>query len=173
MKKDLAIIGGLLLMVGAILIFGGGYSSMSFLGKNKSESTSSATRSASANSNVEISVKSLNISAKVAANPQTRNKGLSKIESLPFNEGMFFVFEQKGRYSFWMKDMKFPIDIIWIDENKKIVNISKNALPEPNKPDKDLTIYISSYDVKYVLEINAGLAGANNLEIGDSVSFSL
>ena len=122
---------------------------------------------------IEVNVKNLVLQVKVASTADVRKKGLSNIDSLPINEGMLFVFDQKGRYSFWMKDMKFPIDIIWIDENKKIVNISKNAIPEPKKADKDLTKYDSSYDVKYVLEINAGLAGANNLQIGDLVNFSL
>jgi hypothetical protein len=172
MKKDLAIIGGLLLLVAAILIFGGGLSSMSFI-KNSGEGTNSASKSSNINSNVDILIKTLNINAKIAANPDSRKKGLSKIDSLPIGEGMLFVFKKNGRYSFWMKDMKFPIDIIWIDENKKIVNISANAIPEPKKADKDLTIYDSSYDVLYVLEINAGLSNANHLQVGDVVSFSL
>lgn len=173
MKKDLAIIGGLLLLVMAILIFGGGLSSMGFISNKSGESSKSASVSSVVSGDIEVNIKNLVIHAKVASNADLRRKGLSKVDSLPINEGMLFVFDQKGRYSFWMKDMKFPIDIIWIDENKKIVNISANAILEPKKADKDLTKYDSSYDVKYVLEINAGLAAANNLQIGDLVSFSL
>ncbi len=173
MKKDLAIIGGLLVLVVAILIFGGGFSSMGFIKNNTNEGTNSASKSSNLKTDIKISVKTLNITAKVAASSNSRSIGLSKIESLPIGEGMLFVFEKRGRYSFWMKDMKFAIDIIWIDENKKIVNISNNAVPEPKKADKDLTIYDSSYDAMYVLEINAGLASASNLQIGDPVIFSL
>lgn len=172
MKKDLAIIGGLLLLVVVILIFGGGYSSMGFITKNSGESTKSASKSAQVGTTTDISVKGLNIHAKVASTANQRKSGLSKIESIPFDEGMLFVFEQKGRYDFWMKDMKFPIDIIWMDENKKIVNISLDVKPQPMKPDKELTLYNSKYDVLYVLEINAGLTVANNLQVGDTVNFS-
>ncbi len=173
MKKDLAIIGGLLLLVVAILIFGGGLSSMGFISNKSGEATLSASTGANIKNGVDIIVKSLNIKATVVSTADQRSKGLSKIESLPVDEGMLFVFGQKGRYQFWMKDMKFPIDIIWIDENKKIVNITANALPQPGKPDKDLTIYDSSFDAKYILEINAGLSKANNLQVGDVVDFNL
>ena len=173
MKKDLAIIGGLLLLVILILIFGGGLSSMSFISNKSKDATTLASSAANVKNDVNISIKDLSIKAKVASTDGQRGKGLSKIESLPFDEGVLFVFDQKGRYPFWMKDMKFPIDIIWIDENKKIVNITANALPEPRRPEKDLTIYDSSFDAKYVLEINAGLSKANNLQVGDTAVFSL
>ena len=86
---------------------------------------------------------------------------------------MLFVFENKGPYGFWMKDMKFAIDIIWIDENKNILDIVANTAPQPGKKDKELTVYKPRDDALYVLEFNAGLANLNNLQIGDKVSFEL
>ena len=67
--------------------------------------------------------------------------------------------------------MKFAIDIIWIDENKKIVDIATNVPPEPGKKDRELTIYRPGTDAKYILEINAGLSSLNNFQIGDQVEF--
>ena len=58
-----------------------------------------------------------------------RLKGLSIKNTLNESEGMLFPFDTPGEYSFWMKDMKFPIDIIWIDSNYKIVYIEKNLQP--------------------------------------------
>ena len=86
---------------------------------------------------------------------------------------MLFVFENKGTYGFWMKDMEFAIDIIWIDENKNIVDIVENAAPQPGKKEKELTVYKPRNDALYVLEVNAGLSNLNNLQIGDKVAFEL
>jgi uncharacterized membrane protein (UPF0127 family) len=98
-----------------------------------------------------------------------KNKGLGGRESLLEDEGMLFVFDETGKYSFWMKDMKFAIDIIWIGENKEIIYIKKNATPEsypesfePENPTRD---------TKYVLEVSAGFSEKNNLKIGDKIEF--
>ena len=69
--------------------------------------------------------------------------------------------------------MKFPIDIIWISEDKKIVDIAQSAAVEPGKKDKDLKIYRPEADSLYVLEINANLANLHNLQVGDDVFFEL
>lgn len=169
MKKDLIIIGGLLLVVLGLLIFGGGFSSIGFV-KQKSQLASSSSAVSNA---VVIKIRNLVINSQVVSSETQRIKGLSGRDSLPINEGLLFVYDQKGKYTFWMKDMKFPIDMIWISDDKKIVYIAKGALPEPNKSDKDLTRYYPGVDAKYVLEINAGLSDANKLQIGDSAEFIL
>ncbi len=165
-KKDLAIIFGLFLLIAILLIFGKGISTISYLPQNQSQTQKG-------NELPAISVKSLNIKAKVASKPDERKNGLSKQESMPLDEGMLFVFENPGLFGIWMKDMKFAIDIIWIDENKKIVDIAANTPPEPSKKEKELTIYRPTSNAKYVLEINAGLSTLNNLQIGDQVNFEL
>lgn len=102
----------------------------------------------------------------VANTPESRTLGLSGRKSLENDEGMLFVFDQPSKYSFWMKDMNFPIDIIWLDESKKIVHIKKDARPE---------LYPESYaprgDAKYVLEVVSGFSEKNNLKEGDKVKF--
>lgn len=100
----------------------------------------------------------------IADTPLTQAAGLSGREQLKENEGMLFVFDKAGKYPFWMKDMKFAIDIIWITEDKHVVHIEKNALPEsyPN-------ILGGGEDAKYVLEVNAGFSQKNNLKIRDAV----
>jgi uncharacterized membrane protein (UPF0127 family) len=97
------------------------------------------------------------------------SKGLSKRENLNKNEGMLFEFYEKYLPSFWMKDMNFPIDIIWIDDNK-IVDISKNlSVPDENTPASQLPLYSPSVPINYVLEVNAGFVEDNLIQINDNV----
>ena len=165
MKKDLAVIFGLFLLIAVLLIFGKGFSTISYLEFQRSPQVEKDT--------IAVTAKTLPIEAKVVTSPGDRKKGLSGQNSLPLGQGMLFVFENKGLYGFWMKDMKFAIDIIWLDENKKIVDIAQMASLEPGKKDKELTIYKPRADALYVLEINAGLSSLHNLQIGDKVSFEL
>ena len=105
------------------------------------------------------------ISVVAADTPNLWTKGLSDTESLP-EEGMLFIFEKPDTYSFWMKDMSYPIDIVWIDADKKIVqidsNISPNTFPRTFKP---IT------PVLYVLETSALFSEKNMLHVGDVLSF--
>ncbi|HLA04217.1 MAG TPA: DUF192 domain-containing protein, partial [Patescibacteria group bacterium] len=109
----------------------------------------------------------------IADEPKEQQKGLSDLSSLPIGESMLFVFDQSKRHTFWMKDVEFAIDIIWIDENKKIVDIASNVPSEPDKGEKELTRYKPKSDAKYVLEINAGISALHNLQKGDQVAFEL
>lgn len=171
MKKDLAIIFGLFLLIVIILIFGRGYSTATFLESGQAPPASKAPSVKSGYT--QVSVRDLKIDAKIVSKASDRKKGLSDIDSLPLSQGMLFVFENVGTYSFWMKDMKFAIDIIWLDENKKIVSIANYAYPEPGKKDDELTLYSPGSGAKYVLEINAGLATLNGLQIGGIANFEL
>ena len=163
MKKDLAIIFGLFLLIVVLLIFGKGFSTAGYLGlQNQTQQRKNS---------VSVSAKTLAIEAKVVTSPSDRKKGLSGLDSLPLNQGMLFVFENKGPYGFWMKDMKFAIDIIWLDENKKVVDFVTNAPAQPGKSDRDLTLYKPRADAKYVLEVNAGLSSLNNIQVGDLAEF--
>ena len=92
-------------------------------------------------------------------------QGLSDRPSLKENEGMLFVFPEKQARRFWMKNMHFPIDIIWLDD-EKIVYISKNLEPEGESPQRT---YSSVYPVNHALEINAGLSDRYGLKAGDTV----
>ena len=166
MKKDLGIIFGLFLLIVVLLVFGQSYSTIGFItgGQNQSQTRKGMTT---------VSAKTLIVDAEVVSRASDRKEGLSDRESLLLNQGMLFVFENEGSYGIWMKDMKFAIDIIWIDEDKKIVDIVINAAPQPGKKDKELTIYKPRSDAMYVLEVNAGLVSLHNLQIDDKVNFEL
>ncbi|KND48172.1 MAG: hypothetical protein AB201_01075 [Parcubacteria bacterium C7867-006] len=102
----------------------------------------------------------------VAETKYLLEKGLSGHKPLTKDEGMFFVFQKPDNYGFWMKDMLFPIDIIWISSDFKITHIEKSVLPETYPK-----VFYPEIDSMYVLEISAGSSDALNLKIGDSVQF--
>ena len=117
----------------------------------------------------EIKIDNQIIIAEVAHDEESRTKGLSGRESLNINEGMFFVFEEPGIYPFWMKGMKFPIDMVWIDSDNKIVNINENVPPEIGVADENLAQYKSDGPIKRVLELHAGRVRLLNAKIGDEI----
>src|SRR3989344_7888462 len=114
-----------------------------------------------------VTLASVKIRVELALTPAEQAQGLSGRQSLNENEGMLFVFDQPGKYYFWMQDMNFPIDIIWIAEedsgDRKIVYIKKDA-----QPDLYLETYGSEKDAKYVLEVVSGFSEKNNLQVGDT-----
>ncbi len=93
-------------------------------------------------------------------------KGLSGRASMPSSHGMLFVFQEEGEYCFWMKDMKFYLDIIWFNANKEIVYIEPNIAPETYP-----TPFCSSTPAQYVLELHAGAAQNLNLKAGQKLQF--
>lgn len=117
-----------------------------------------------------VSLGDKKINVEIADTETKRQLGLGKRRSLPENQGMLFIFEKKQVFvNFWMKDMQFPIDIIWIS-NGKVIMIDKNVPIEPGVPDNKLTIYTTTQPIDYVLEVNSGFAQKNNINTGDLVS---
>lgn len=102
--------------------------------------------------------------AVVSNNEITRTKGLSGKKELLEGEAMLFIFPETKKRTFWMKDMNFNLDIIFI-RGHEIVDITTLKKPENNK----VPSYTSKIPVDKVLEINAGLAREYDIKIGDSV----
>lgn len=102
----------------------------------------------------------------VARTAEEQTKGLAIYNSLPKDKGMVFPFNSPDYYTFWMKDMKFPIDIIYI-RNNKIVDIFSNV-PAPTSANEELPIIKPKSLSDTVLEINAGLSKKYNFKIGDT-----
>jgi uncharacterized membrane protein (UPF0127 family) len=113
-----------------------------------------------------VKIAGQSIKVDLALTTAEQQKGLGGRNELKDNEGMLFVFAQPGRYYFWMKGMNFPIDIIWIGENMKVIYLKKNALSE-SYPET----FGSDVNAKYILEVVAGFSEKNNLKEGDSVEF--
>ena len=100
----------------------------------------------------------------VADSPDTQTQGLSNRPSLPENTGMLFVFSDYRQRNFWMKEMQFPIDMIWISDTR-VVGIEKNV---PTPTSSQLLIYTSPEAVNYVVEVNAGWADRHGISVGSS-----
>jgi uncharacterized membrane protein (UPF0127 family) len=111
-----------------------------------------------------VKINDVEIKVEIANTPEERMQGLGGRESLDEDEGMLFVFENSNNWGFWMKDMQFALDIIWINENFEIVHIEQNILPETFP-----AIYTSPIPAKYVLEVNDGFIDKHAIKIGSSV----
>lgn len=107
--------------------------------------------------------------AEVADTPQTRQIGLMFRDRLPPGGGMLFIFEQAGPYLFWMKNCKFPIDIIWLNEKKEIIYISEKT--PPCKKDPCPSYGPSDQNALYVLEVASGFTQKEKLRLGMKVTF--
>ena len=106
------------------------------------------------------------IQLEVVDSEDRRERGLSNRENLARNQGMLFIFDSPDEYCFWMKDMKFPIDIIWLDSDKKIVGIEHKV-----SPDTYPKSFCPSKPSLYVIEVEDGLARRARLKLGQQINF--
>lgn len=109
------------------------------------------------------------INIEVADTSGERSKGLSGRESLASSSGMLFVYPESKQYRFWMKDMKFNIDIIFIDNGKVEDFIKDVSAPNPGQKDQDLPVYQPQKPIDMVLEVNSGFVDRQQIKIGDTV----
>lgn len=113
--------------------------------------------------------KNVKITVELAQNDAEQYRGLSDRKSLCQTCGMLFVWTDYDLRTFVMRDMNFPLDIIFIADNK-IMKIASNLWPEGNPPQN---IYSSDVPVNYVLEINGGLTDRYGIEVGDEVTINI
>jgi hypothetical protein len=107
------------------------------------------------------------VTAAIADDETEQMDGLGGFESMPENTGMLFAFGGSDYRDFWMKDMKFSLDILWLDEGGAILHIEKKLAPETYPK-----IFSSPEPAFYVLELNAGFADRHQVKIGDLVEFN-
>lgn len=113
-----------------------------------------------------ININGKKLIVEIADDPEEQIQGLSYRKSLGSESGMLFVFEQPLIPAFWMKDMNFALDILWINADGMLVMISKNISPNTYPQ-----TFQPSSPVKYVLEVNAGWSDKNKIKVGDKMSF--
>lgn len=120
---------------------------------------------------VDIHGKVFNL--EIADTPDKQSKGLSQRDTLQQDQGMLFTFNKSDTYTFWMKDMRFPIDMIFVS-GEKVVTIHHNVQPFTGSDKQpNLSLYSANKPADKVIEINGGLAEKNKLKEGDSVKFNL
>lgn len=101
----------------------------------------------------------------VADEPSEQVQGLSGRDKMAENKGMLFIFAEPLIPAFWMKDMNFSLDMLWIDADGVIVSITKNI-----SPDTYPQTFQPPSPVKYVLEVNAGWSDRNKIKAGDKMT---
>jgi uncharacterized membrane protein (UPF0127 family) len=114
-----------------------------------------------------------NVSCEVVDEPKERSLGLMHRESLPENQGMLFVYKTPQNMSFWMKNTKIPLDIIFIDENKIVLNVEEASVESPETPDGELTRYRSAGPAQWVVEINQGLSAQKGIDAGTVIDIEI
>jgi len=113
-----------------------------------------------------IQIGETELQVRLAETDAEHRQGLSNTKSLADGEGMLFIYEKPAKQSFWMKDMNYSLDIIWIDERNRVIGVEKNV-----SPDTFPLIFSSPGEVKYVLEVPAGFSNRSNIEIGQILNF--
>ena len=108
-------------------------------------------------SRLEVTINNQTVIAELVSTPEQMARGLGGRDGLGMNEGMLFSFAAPGIYPFWMKDMRFSIDIVWIRDGR-IVGITENIDPQIGASDAELRSYPPPEPVDQVLELAAGRA---------------
>lgn len=103
------------------------------------------------------------IAVSIAETMAEREQGLSGTDTLPEGAGKLFIFDDSALYGFWMKDMRYGIDIIWLDDSMTIVGITPNLQPE-TYPE----VFFPPSAIRFVLEVPAGFSTAHALTVGQT-----
>ena len=104
----------------------------------------------------KITIDDVLLDVEIADDSEKIERGLMFREMLPENHGMLFVFDEERKYQFWMMNMKFNIDIIWLDASGKVVHIVEDAKPCIDAAHTSLCTFNPDEPAKYVLEVNSG-----------------
>lgn len=113
-----------------------------------------------------VTVGNTTVHAEVANTPAERETGLMNRTALNENAGMLFVFETEQQQSFWMNNMRFPLDIVFITADMRVLEIYQSVPPCTGDP---CALYTSSAPIKYALEVNSGFSERNGIASGNVV----
>lgn len=109
-----------------------------------------------------LQIGTIKVAIETKNTPEGRAQGLSGREKLGKNEGMFFIFDVPAKYDFWMKEMQFPLDFVWI-RGDEVVEVTENV--DINRMDLKPKMAVDK-----VLEVNSGWVKENKIKIGDKIS---
>ena len=118
--------------------------------------------------NIPVSIGTKTFRADLAVTDHDRQKGLGGTDELSHSEALLMVFEHEDKWSIWMKDVDYPIDIVWINDNKQVVDSVKSAQPD-SYPSK----YVPRRDARYVLELPEGSIKQYGINVGSSIKFDV
>ena len=106
--------------------------------------------------------------ARVADTEGERARGLSGTSRLGSDEAMLLVFDAPGRWGIWMKDMRYNLDIVWLDNDKKVIYKAENI-----SPDTYPTTFLPNQEARYVVELPAGFIARHDVGLGQFVGFTI
>jgi len=118
-----------------------------------------------------VTIGGVQLVADIADTPEKQTLGLDVRESMDESQAMLFPFKNPSILPFWMNGMKFPLDIIWIGEDMRVVHVEHSLKPCPNS--FDCPSYQPDQNAKYVLETVAGFAKKHGVDKGAPVEFKL
>lgn len=107
--------------------------------------------------------------ARIAHTQEARDKGLSDTDKLSAQQALIMAFPSDGMWGIWMKDMNYPIDIVWLDDDKKVIYTVKNAPPESSTK----VVYIPISPARYVIELPAGTVDRMKIRTGYTSVFDI
>ncbi len=110
----------------------------------------------------------ITMQASIADTDAERAQGLSGTPYIPAGLAKVFVFDSAQQWSFWMKDMNYPIDIFWLDESGRVIHIVENASPDTYPQ----ISFVPPVPAKYVIETKAGFATENTIRVGDEAGLT-
>ncbi len=113
----------------------------------------------------------ITIQAEIADTPQKRATGLMYRDQLKKDHGMLFVFQEPQAWTFWMKNTKIPLDLIWLDDKKRVIYIERNV-PICTRTDESCPQYRPNDNAMFVLEIAGGTVDGYKIERGSKLQFN-
>ena len=116
-----------------------------------------------------IEINGQKLTVEIAQTDVQQQKGLGGRSIMPENEGMLFLFTNDSQPIFWMKDMEFGLDLIWIKDNQ-VIEITANV-PPPTLASENLALYQPAKPINKVLEVNAGWAKKHEINVGMNINF--
>jgi len=116
-----------------------------------------------------VELKGQRFDVEIADTEPARERGLMFRESMPADHGMLFLFDDNAVRTFWMKNCRMPLDILYFDEKYKLVSVQQRVPACRSEP---CPVYPSDGAAKYVLELNAGVADKLDVKPGDAIKLS-
>lgn len=111
------------------------------------------------------------VKAEILIKPEDLARGMMFRDSLDADRGMLFAHDKPGRYGYWMYQVRIPLDIVWIDAGRRVVEISANTPPCPSAKASECPSFGGTEEALFVLELKAGTAAQRKIARGTQIDF--
>lgn len=121
-------------------------------------------------SGTNVKIGTTTFHSRLALNDVDRNNGLSGVKNLEYDQALLMAYSTSGKWSVSMKDMKIPVDIVWLNNDKRVVYLIRNTEPQTASSYK---VYRPTTEARYVLELPAGSANAYTIKLDSAADFAI